>query len=81
MLNGQGIFSYKSFLKKEEHSFCIERDSIEYMWSRFDMVENHLIIKIKHGLMQTEFAVPIAAYSYPHYKNWLYYFYKLMTHN
>lgn len=78
MLNSEGVFSYKSGLKKEDYSFFIDRRSIEYLWSRFDMIDNYLIVKIKHGMKQTEFGIPVTNYSHPHFKNWLYYFYKLM---
>lgn len=47
------------------------------MWTRFDLINDHLVIKLKHGLKKTEFGIPIANFSYPHYKNWLYYFYRL----
>jgi hypothetical protein len=48
------------------------------MWSRFDLVDGYLVVKIKHGVRQTEFGIPIANYGYAHFKNWLFYFFKLM---
>lgn len=75
------MFSYKSAGKKEDHSFSIDRESIEYIWTWFDLVDNYLVVKLKHGMKQTEFGIPLCNFSHMHYKNWLYYFYRLMTPN
>lgn len=48
------------------------------MWTRFDMIDDYLIIKIKHGLSKTEFGIPLTQYSTRTVKNWLYGFYRTL---
>ena len=51
------------------------------MWTRFDLFEGYLVIKLRHGMKKTELGIPITNFTQATYKNWLYYIYKLMSSN
>lgn len=70
------MFSFKN--PGENYSFSIKAENAKYIWTRFDMHNNNLVIKIKHGLEKTEFAIPIVNYCQKGKDNWLYAFYRMI---
>ena len=52
--------------------------SVKYIWTRFDFENNHLIVKIKHGLDKTEFGIPIMDFCVKNENNWLWAFYRML---
>lgn len=75
-INSEGLFSYKSV--NDAPSFSIKAVSTKYIWTRFDIHNQQLVIKIKHGLEQTEFAIPISNYCRKNAQNWLFGFYRMI---
>ena len=75
-INPEGLFSYKS--ANEPPSFSIKAINAKYIWTRFDIHNQQLVIKIKHGIDQTEFAIPITNYCRKSMHNWLYGFYRMI---
>lgn len=71
-----GLFSYKDETGGE--SFVIKRDTTTEIWTRFDIHEKTLVIKVHHGGRKTEFGIPIVDYTRPSDKNWLLAFYRLL---
>ena len=51
------------------------------MWTRFEVRDKMLIIKLMHGGKKTEFAIPIVDYTKIDNRNWLFAFYKLVFLN
>lgn len=43
----EGLFSYKSV--NEPFSYSIKAGTVKYIWTRFDFLENMLVIKLMHG--------------------------------
>lgn len=76
VINHEGLFSYKN--PGENYSFSIKAASTKYIWTRFEIFNEQLIIKIKHGLEQTEFAIPIVNYCRKSTNNWLFSFYRMV---
>ena len=57
-----------------------EISNIKEIWTRFDVHKDNLIVKLRHGLLKTELAIPLANYSYRFSKhNWLYRIYRLIS--
>ena len=75
-INPEGLFSYKS--PNESSSFSIKAVNAKYIWTRFDIHNQHLVIKIKHGLERTEFGIPINNYCRKSTSNWLFGFYRMI---
>ncbi len=74
-INAEGLFSYKSLT---EDPFIIKPDTVKEIWTRFQINDRMIVIKIHHGGKKTEFAFPFADYTIISEHNWLYPFYKLM---
>jgi hypothetical protein len=71
-----GLFSYKDETSSE--SFTIKRGSVSEVWTRFDIHEKMLVIKVHYSTIKTEFAIPLTNYCFESNINWLYPFYRLM---
>lgn len=57
-----------------------EMKNIREIWTRFDVVENCLVLKVRHGLEKTELALPIVNYPARFCKNnWMYRIYRLLS--
>lgn len=76
VIKKDGIYSYKDCNTQAPHSFYINNSNIKYIWTRFDIHEKFLVIKIKHGVYKTEFGIPITNYLIRNGSNWLYNFYR-----
>ena len=76
VINKDGLFSYRNLT--EPPSFVIFARDAKYLWTRFSIVEDCLIVKIKHGWSQTEFALPIINFSIAQPGNWLLALYSLI---
>lgn len=77
VINSEGLFSYKN--TTQSYSFSIRSDKIQYLWTRFDIHNRFLVIKLRYGPTEkTEFAIPILDYCKRLSRNWLYPFYRLM---
>ena len=74
VINKEGLFSYKKF--NEKHSWSIPSGGIKEMWTRFEVQDNLLIIKIHHGSKKTEFGLPLI--DFLGNQNWLYHFYGMI---
>ena len=72
----EGLFSFKDETGGE--SFAIKRDSANELWTRFDIHERMLVIKVHHSSRKTEFGIPIVDYCRESSINWLYHFYRLL---
>lgn len=55
-----GLFSFKNETSGE--SFSIRKGTATELWTRFDVYEKMLIIKIHHQNRKTEFGIPIVDY-------------------
>lgn len=78
VIKKEGIYSYRSHNREQNHSFFIPRANIKYIWTRLDFIHKFLVLKVKHGIYQTEFAIPISKYSCRNCKNWLYEFCRML---
>ena len=76
IINADGLFSYKD--PNKTYSFIIKTSSVKYIWTRFDIQNKHLIVKVKHGLDKTEFAIPIVNFMQASEANWLWPFYQML---
>lgn len=76
IINKVGLYSFKD-ITDPEPSFVIYGTSIKYIWTRFEVELRDLIVKVKHGNSQTEFAIPIVNFLEAK-NNWLYALYRLM---
>ncbi len=76
VMNDEGLFYFKN--PTDNHSFSIKANSAKYLWTRFDIVNDRLVIKIKHGMEQTEFGIPVINYCIKNPQNWLYAFYRII---
>lgn len=57
-----------------------EMKNIREIWTRFDVVEHCLVLKVRHGLEKTELALPIVNYPARFCKNnWMYRIYRLLS--
>ena len=57
-----------------------EMKNIKEIWTRFDMMDGKLIIKLRHGKDKTELAIPVVNYPVKFCKNnWLYRIYRLLS--
>lgn len=75
VINKEGIYSYKKF--NEKHSMYIPNGQIREIWTRFEIIENMLIVKMEYGGTKTEFGIPITNFLSPTAKhNWLWEFYR-----
>lgn len=74
MINKEGIFSYKKFTQK--HSMSIAAGSINELWTRFEVQDGLLIVKIWHAGKKTEFGFPLTDFLST--ASWLYNFYCMM---
>lgn len=73
-----GIYSYKNSSQEENYSFCIASDSIKYIWTRFEKIDDFLVVKVKHGIFKTEFGIPLSEFSVRSSNNWLYALYRTL---
>lgn len=73
-----GLASYKD--EKSSETFAIKRGTVTEIWTRFDIHEKMLVIKVHHS-KKTEFAIPLTNYCVESSINWLYPFYRLMYEN
>ena len=71
-----GLSSYKK--EGTAESFKVTKDTALELWTRFDVREKMLIIKLSHSGRKTEFAIPITDYTVQSPINWLYAFYRLV---
>ena len=76
IINPDGLFSYKN--PNESYSFHIKTKNAKYLWTRFDIQNGKLIIKLKHSLEQTEFGIPITDFCVKSNHNWLWAFYRMI---
>jgi hypothetical protein len=54
--------------------------NIRELWTRFDMHEGNLIVKVRHGAEKTEIAMPLTNYTARFCRgNWLYRIYRIVT--
>lgn len=54
--------------------------NIRELWTRFDLHEDCLVVKVRHGLEKTELALPVVNYGARFCKwNWLYRIYRLVS--
>lgn len=74
VINKEGLFSYKKF--NEKHSWSIASGTIKEIWTRFEIQDNLLIVKVHHGSKKTEFGFPLA--DFVNCSNWLFHFYCMM---
>lgn len=72
----EGLFSFKD--ENGGESFTIKRDTAHELWTRFDIHERMLVVKVHHNGRKTEFGIPIVDYCRQSQINWLYAFYKLV---
>lgn len=72
----EGLFSYKE--ENGAESFTIKRESATELWTRFDIHEKMLVIKVHHNSRKTEFGIPIVDYCQESNINWLHAFYRLV---
>ena len=79
VINSEGLFSYRN--PNEPYTLCIKGKSLKYIWTRFDMEKGHLVVKLKHGIDKTEFAIPVVNYCLRNEHNWLWPFYRLLMEN
>ena len=57
------------------------RDTAIELWTRFDIKQKMMVLKILHANKKTEFAIPITDYTVESNINWLYAFYRLLFEN
>ena len=76
IITPEGLFSYRN--PNEPFSFSLKSIHVKYIWSRFDIENGCLVIKIMHGMEKTEFAIPIMNYCIKSERNWLWAFYRLL---
>lgn len=74
VINKEGIYSYKRF--NEKHSMFISGTTLKEIWTRFEIEEHRLVIKILHSSTKTEFGIPLT--EMVNKKCWLYNFYALV---
>lgn len=74
-ISADGLCSYKD--KTGGESFTIKRDTTTELWTRFDIHEQMLVIKV-HAGRKTEFGIPIVDFTRASDSNWLLAFYKLL---
>jgi hypothetical protein len=70
-----GVTSFKNQASGE--TFSIKKESITELWTRFDIYEKMLVVKIQHS-KKTEFGIPIVNFCGQWENNWLWAFYKLV---
>lgn len=76
VITTEGLVSFKDDSSTE--SFTIKRETAQELWTRFDIHEKMLIIKVHHNSRKTEFGIPIVDYCRESDINWLYAFYRLV---
>lgn len=72
----EGLFSYKD--EKSSDSFSIRKETATELWTRFDLHEKMLVVKVHHSGRKTEFAIPVTDYCIASENNWMYAFYQLI---
>lgn len=76
VINSEGLFSFKDPSKK--HSFMIKTSSVKYIYTRFEVHNKHLVVKIKHGGDKTELAIPVMDFCNKSLMNWIWAFYVML---
>ncbi len=71
-----GLFSFKD--QNGAQTFSIKKDTVTEIWTRFQLHERLLVIKVHHGSRKTQFGIPIVDYCNDMRTNWLYAFYGLL---
>jgi len=56
-----GLLSFKDENSKE--SFRIAKDTVNEMWTRFEVKDKMLVLKVLHAGRKTEFGIPITDYT------------------
>ena len=49
----EGILSYRDGESVGGHTFEIKKESVKYIWTRLELLQKWLIVKIKWGVHQT----------------------------
>lgn len=80
VIKTDGIYSYLDNNTAKTHTFEIPSETVKYIWTRFNFHQGFLIIKVKHGISKTEFAIPVTCFSNREARNWLYSFYRILPH-
>jgi hypothetical protein len=63
-----------------EDKMTFQMSNIKEIWTRFEMYQKNLIIKIRHGKEKTELAIPLVNYPVRFCKdNWLFRIYRLIV--
>ena len=75
-ITASGLFSFKDQTGGE--TFSIKKDTATELWTRFEVYERMLVIKIQHSNRKTELGIPIVDYCVNGAHNWLYPFYRLV---
>lgn len=78
VIKADGIYSYVDNKTAKPHTFEIQAETIKYIWTRFNFHEGFLIVKVKHGITKTEFAIPVTCFSVRDSRNWLYSIYRVL---
>jgi hypothetical protein len=71
-----GLFSFKDQTGAE--TFSIRKDTTTELWTRFEIHEKMLVVKVHHSNRKTEFAIPIVNYCEESEFNWLLALYRLV---
>jgi hypothetical protein len=57
-----------------------EMAGIRELWTRFEVHKDCIVVKLRHGMMKTELALPIVNFTAKFAKeNWLYPIYRLVS--
>ena len=73
VINKDGIFGYKRF--NEKHSLAIQAHTIKEIWTRFEINDNLLVLKLLQNSTKVEFGLPITELLSK--QCWLFSFYRL----
>lgn len=57
VINREGLFSYKKF--NEKHTMHLARGSIKEIWTRFNIQDEMLVVKVMQNSKKIEFGVPL----------------------